>query len=409
MTTASVAWALAVAAGIASGLVNVRRFAPPVWVSIGIALFARVVFAAVTSQRYTPGDVRKYFRQTGQLVLDGKDPLVHLPGREWNFLQFMPYVHALEIKTGLPWVYAVKIAPIACDALIVWLIYLLAGDRGRNRALQYAVNPVSLFVASLHGQVEPVALALALAGILLARRERWFLAGLLLGAAVAAKTWPVLIALAVIPVTRPRKLARLVVGGAVVPVAMLLSGVLFLDTRVVDDLRHIASYSSYVDNWGWAGVLVTAGQRGVGGYGSSVARLGSALTAAAAIAALIVFRRYSTEARALAVLCAALIATAGFGTQYLLWPLPLMLVVGRRAYVGYVLVATAFLGISYLARWPRGHAQFFTAGLSWLVIAALAAVIWDAWREGQARDTGRQTAVDDAGPRQAVVVDSQLD
>ena len=348
--------------------VGIRRLRIPLWVSLVVAAAARVLFAAMTSRHYTPHDVASYFHSAGQLVLHRQDPLSHLPGREWNFLELMPYVFAAEIKSGLPWVYAAKIAPIAADVVLTWLVCRLAGADGRTRALQYALNPVSLLVVSLHGQVEPVALAFGLGGVLLAREERWFPAGLLVGAAIAAKTWPVLILLAIIPATRPRRAAELVGGAAVVPVAMLASGVMVLDTHPVSALGHIASYTSFVDNWGWAGTLVAAGRPGVTGYGSHVGHIGALLVYVAAGVALYLFRHRSPAERAMAALGAFLVVTAGFGAQYLLWPLPLMMAVAGPRRLLYTVTAACWCAVFYLAHWPHGNSVMFLAGLSWLVI-----------------------------------------
>jgi Glycosyltransferase family 87 len=345
-----------------------RRIAVPVWASMGAAALLRVLFAGMTSREFTPNDVRVTFHTTGELVLQGKDPLSHLPpGGGWNFLELMPYIHALEIKTGWPWVYADKIAPVVADVLVVWLVAQLVGSDGRTRALQYAINPLSLLVVGLHGQVEPVALAFGLGGILLAKHDRWLLAGVLLGAAVSAKTWPVLIAIAIFPITRPREALRLVEGIVVVPIAMLVSGIVFLDTHLVTAVKHIVSYSSYVDNWGWGGLVVTSGRTTAVGYNTTVGHIGSALAVVAVVIVLVVFRDRPMEVRAMVVLSAFLVATAGFGTQYLLWPLPLMFAVG------------GIPRIAYLAHWPTLLEQGFLAGFSWLVIATLVWSIWDAY------------------------------
>ncbi len=359
-------------------VVAVRRQAAPVWVSVMVALVLRVLFAALTSRHYTPNDVVTYFHSAGELVLQHKDPVSHLPGREWNFLELMPYVFALEIKTGLPWVYASKIFPIAADLVVTWLVYRLAPADGRSRALQYAVNPLSLLIVSLHGQVEPVALAFALGGVLLARQQHWLLAGALLGAAVAAKSWPVLILLAVIPATRPRQAASFLVGAAVVPALMLASGAIFLDTHPVSVIKHVASYTSLVQDWGWGGLLVSLGGE-PSGYGTAVGHISAVLTGLAVTATLIVFRRQPAAARAAMVLTAFLIVTAAFGAQYLLWPLPLMFVgVGSRR-LWYTTAAAFWASISYLS---NVSAESFLAGMSWLVIAILAAVMVDVYRQG---------------------------
>lgn len=362
-------------------LVGVRRLAVPVWASMAVALVLRVFYALLTSREFTPHDVSSYFYTTGALVLKGEDPLSHFPnGRDWNFLELMPYVHALEIKSGLPWVYAVKITPIIADVVLVWLVAQLAAPRdGQVRALQYAVNPLSLLVVSLHGQVEPVALAFALGGILAARKDRWWLGGLLLGAAIATKTWPAVIALAVLPLSRPREVLKLVEGAVIVPVVMLLSGTVFLDTHPLSAIHRVVAYSSFVDNWGWAGTMVAAGNRKAPGYGTTVGHVGSVLIAVAVAAVLVAFRRRPIDVRAMVVLSAVLAVTAGFGNQYLLWPLPLMFAVGGSPRIAYVGTASVWAGISYLTHWPAATELGFLVGFSWLVIATLVWTIWDAY------------------------------
>lgn len=92
----------------------------------------------------------------------------------------------------------------------VALVARFATRDERTRALQYAVNPLSLLVVALHGQVEPVALAFALGGILLIKSGRPVAGGVLLGVAVAARTWPVIILLAVLPLRDLPRLVRIV-------------------------------------------------------------------------------------------------------------------------------------------------------------------------------------------------------
>jgi Glycosyltransferase family 87 len=286
--------ALCAAAMIAAGFSYNKV---PVAASVAIAAALRVAFALMTSTRYTPRDVAVYFRATAAAVLRGHEPLQVLPGREWNFLELMPYVHAVELKSGLPWVIAVKIAPIAADLVLVWIVSRLAGADGRTRALQYAVNPLSLLVVSLHGQVEPVALALALGGVLLLKKDRPVLAGLLLGAAVAAKTWPILILIAVLPLRRPGRIAQILAGSAIVPVACLASGVIFLNTSIVHAFGRIVSYSGFVYNWTWSGTWLILGHKGAG-YNSPLSGLASLLIVAGVAAALWLLRRHPRPGRA---------------------------------------------------------------------------------------------------------------
>jgi Glycosyltransferase family 87 len=346
----------------------------PVAVSVVIAAALRIYFAIV-AVHFTPHDTGVYFREVGVLVLHGQDPLMHMPYRSWNFLELMPYVYAVVVKSGISWYYGVKIAPIAADVVLVWIVSRLAGGQGRTRALQYAVNPVSLLIASLHGQIEPVALALALGGVLVLRTGRPVLAGVLLGAAVAAKTWPVLILIAVLPLHRRADVARILAGAAVVPVLCLASGVLFLGTKVPRALILVLSYTSNVRNWTWSGVWLALHHVSNGGYDARIGAIGAALAIGFVSLTLYLLRRHPPEERALGALCAALAGAAGFGAQYLMWVLPLTIALADGWRYAYVLAATAWDGIAYLMRSLPGPQLAATRLLSFVVAATLVGLI----------------------------------
>lgn len=384
-------------ATLAVGLIGRRRLALPVWASVSIAAALRTGFAALTSD-YTPRDVIVYFHATAVDVLAGRDPLGGrhpLPPHEWNFLTLMPYIHAAELKTGLPWRYAVKIAPIVADCLVVWLISVIARQAAvpapRSVALAYAVNPLSLLVVALHGQVEPVALCFALGGVALAQRRRWAGAGLLLGAAVAAKTWPVIIAVAVlVAVLRPplrrrlRAAATIVAAGAVVPLACVGTGMAFLDTRVGATVHAAANYRSFIELWTWSGLLVNTGLPNAAGYSSQLDRPATIVLAVGVAATLYAFRGRSLPVLVTATLAATIVFISGFGPQYLLWPLPALFMVGARWREAYVVVASLWASLFYapqLFATPAAE-QGYLAGLSWLVVAVLGAVLVGLWRAG---------------------------
>jgi hypothetical protein len=375
---AEVALLATMAAGTAACAVSVwRRLAPPLWVAVLVALALRAGVAAFAAN-LTPGDVLHHFRLTGEWVRHGRDPLggAHpLPGHEWNFLPLMPAVHALEQLLGLPWKYAAKVVPTLADCGSVALVYLVADREQRARAWQYAVNPVSLAVVAVHGQVEPVALCLALGALACYRRDRWAWAGLLAGAAVAVKTWPVLVLLALL---RPaRRTWRLVAGAAVVPLLVLGAGVLFLDTRVAPTVRGLTSYRGYVDNWGWAGTAVVRWGPRLRGYASPLGPLGTVLTAVAVIVVLWLCRDATPAVRVAAVLGTAVAVTAGFGNQYLMWPVPFLFAAGVPRRTEYVAAAGGWLALAYLPHaFPDGHTRdAYLTGLSWLVVFCICAVI----------------------------------
>jgi hypothetical protein len=378
-------WLLVAVCGIAFGLSFWRRWAPPLWGALAVGLGVRVLAVAL-SYDHTPQDVAVYFQNAGKLVLDGHDPLTGLPTPQWNFLPLMPYVFGAEISTGLPWAVAGKIAPVLADlALVVLLARLGGAERGPLVAFLYAVCPLAVLVTGVHGQVEPVSLALSAGALLAARRGGPGWAGLLAGLAVASKTWPVLLVPGILREVPVRRWWAVAIGLIGAPLALLASIPLFLHASTGDAVDVLSAYRSLVGRWGWTGVLHVFDVAGFG-YGGpkidNIQQIGTIVTAVAVVAAIVLFRRATAVALTAAVLLAFLCVTAGFGVQYLLWPVPFVLLLRRPAGAVFVLLASAWAAYFYL--FAVTHPKLTSAEnvLRWsslLVIAAAVAAI--PWRE----------------------------
>jgi hypothetical protein len=309
--------------------------APPA--AVAVTLATRVLMV-VLANGHTPRDVTRYFQVAGMLAAGGRDPLTQQPVFQWNFLPLMPYVFALEQHLGLTWQLAGKIAPVLADVASTLLLGRLAtGADTRRIPLLYALCPVAVLVTGLHGQVEPVALALGLGGLLLARRHRAVGSGLLLGLAVATKTWPVLLVLGPLRETPVRRWWRLVLPLAAVLVALLLSIPAFLHDSLRAAVHVLANYRSYTGVWGWTGILNYYGLAGAGYRGprvDTVQHIGTAVTLVAV-------------ALTAAVLLTFLVVTAGFGAQYLLWPVPFVLLLRRRTGLVFAVAASLYAAYAY--------------------------------------------------------------
>ncbi|MDG4830495.1 glycosyltransferase family 87 protein [Solwaraspora sp. WMMD1047] len=363
----------------------VRRWGPKLWLAVLVALALRLVAAVLTYGR-TPKDVAVYFHDAGQAILDGYDPVTHLPDFQWNFLPLMPYVFAAEISTGIPWEAASKISPILADLVLVVLLAKLAGaEYGRRFALLYAVCPVAVLVTAVHGQVEPVALALGVAGLLVARRGRLFWSGVLVGLAIASKTWPVVLLPGVLREVPIRRWWQVLLGVGLMPLIFLLSVPLVLGESLTAAVEVLSSYRSLVGRWGWGGLLHLADLiEGIGYTSPKIdfyQPIGTAVTAVAVIGAILWFRHADGVTMTAAVLLLFLSVSIGFGTQYLLWPVPFVLLLGRRWGLAFVLAASCYTATFYLwvALLP-GREDILDPILVWgslpVIATALAAVPW---------------------------------
>ena len=362
-----------------------RGWRVPVLTAAALTLGTRVLMVGL-SNGHTPRDVATYFQQAGKLVEAGRDPLTQQPRFQWNFLPLMPYVFAVERHLGLSWELAGKAAPVLADVAITLLLGRLAlGPDSRRVPLLYALCPVPILVTGLHGQVEPVSLALGLGALLLAGQHRAVGSGLLLGLAVATKTWPVLLALGPLRETPVRRWWRLVLPAAAVLVALLLSIPAFLHDSLRAAVQVLVSYRSFTGAWGWSGILNFFGVSRAGYTGAGVdpvQHVGTVLAVVAVAAAVVGFWRAGAVAVTAAALLAVLAVTAGFGVQYLLWPVPFVLLLRRWTGLVFTVLASLYAAYVYhlVADGTPARPALAIQVQQWaslpVIVAALSALPW---------------------------------
>jgi hypothetical protein len=275
---------------------------------------------------------------------------------------------------------------VLADVAITLLLGRLAlGPDSRRVPLLYALCPVPILVTGLHGQVEPVSLALGLGALLLARQRRAVGSGLLLGLAVATKTWPVLLAVGPLRETPVRRWWRLVLPAAAVLVALLLSIPAFLHDSLRAAIQVLVSYRSFTGAWGWSGILNFSGVSRAGYTGAgvdTVQHVGTVLAVVAVAAAVVGFWRAGAVAVTAAALLAVLAVTAGFGVQYLLWPVPFVLLLRRRTGLVFTALASVYAAYVYhlVADGTPARPALAIQVQQWaslpVIVAALAALPW---------------------------------
>jgi hypothetical protein len=388
VTLFSTAFVLVACTGVCV-LALVRRWSPPLVVSLGIGLGLRILVVYL-AYGHTPHDVAILFHEVARHVLRHRDPLTTLPRYAWNFLPFSAYLLAAELKTGLPWQVAVKLLPVACDVATIGLVGRFVGPAVRgNVQLIYALLPLAVLVSAWHGQIDPIAVALGLSALLLARQRRVVCAGLVLGLAIASKTWPVLFAPGVFRDMPRSRWWRAAVAAAAVLAVLLAPVRLLLHDSFWRAIQVIISYRSFVGSWGWTGVLWDLHVAGAGFTGPRVTEfqsLGTLLTLATLAVVLVVFRRCSGPDLTLALLLAFLAVTAGFGPQYLLWPAALLCVSRRAAGYVWLFLASVYTGLFYLYALPRGESMsswpgaFLQVESIFLIAAAIASMPWSELR-----------------------------
>lgn len=416
--------------GVVLAIVAQRKgWQPSLAVTLAAGIGVRVlilVLAAVDS--WQPVDYARSFRPAGEAILNHRDPVLESNGG-WHFLPMIPYWYGLLLWMGIPWEFAGRLVTVVCDIVLIPLVGKLAGPPNeRLRAFQYACNPLAILVASVHGQVEPVSLVFAVAAFVVARgpggwrrpeplpwlrpRElvrrfthpleedrgatsRAFWAGVLMGLALSAKSWPVILVPALLmflPDLRSRVISVVAIG--VPPVLLLLSlplggwtaweqlpEVLKIIGLRPGDVRPITG------DWGWTAVL----NGGEWVLNPTAAKIGQYMIYAATLACLYWWRKADPIDVSIAILLAFMIFTPRLGAQYLLWFMPFLVARPTRwawptiigcslwAAVGY-LVLTQFPGVT----WYRLHSPWAISSvvLFPLIIAAMP------WRRREAEESG---------------------
>ena len=389
-------------------------------IAVGIGVRVLLMFTAADSV-WQPVDFVNSFKPAGVAVLNHQDPVLGSNGG-WHFLPTIPYVYGLLLWAGIPWEYAGRLVTVVADIALIPLVGKLAGGpKAGLRAFQYALSPLALLVACIHGQVEPVALVFGVAAFVVARgsgdpyrrgvtmtvrevldrlswpnvraaiafraeerpvyrRALW--AGLLMGLALCAKSWPIWLIpgmLLFLPGLRARIVALVATG--VPPLFFLLTLPIFAGTSLADipkvmdvmsDIRPI------VGEWGWTAVLVG----GDWTLHSAYAKIGTYLIYASVLGVCWLWRKADPIDLTTAILLAFMVITPRLGAQYLLWFMPFLVARPTRFAWPAILGASfwAAFGYIYMTQswqiWADSHPIWAMSSILLLPVLALA-MPWD--------------------------------
>ncbi|MFI6919418.1 hypothetical protein ACIBIZ_05635 [Nonomuraea spiralis] len=380
-----------------------RDWRPPLYVAVLVGVAVRVLIMYTSAiDSWQPVDFMESFKPAGEAVLQGKDPVLASEGG-WHFLPTIPYVYGILLWLGIPWEYAGRLVTVVADIVLIPLVGKLAGGpKSSLRALQYALNPLALLIASVHGQVEPVALVFGVAAFVVARGpgdpdrpgittdvvarvrngvsaygvgpsvrrvlgrggmlrrallpgstdradlRRGLLTGLLMGLALCAKSWPIWLIpgmLLLLPHLRARIAALAVTG--LVPVFFLLTSPIFAGTtldeipaviRTIQDIRPI------VGEWGYT-PWFTGGDWALM---PGLASFGTKLIYISVVAVLLLWRRADPIDLTTAILLVFMVMTPRLGAQYLLWFMPFLVARPTRWAWPAIIGASTWAAFGYL-------------------------------------------------------------
>ncbi|MCG5218985.1 hypothetical protein [Streptosporangium sp. KLBMP 9127] len=375
-----------------------RGWRPTLLVALAVGIGFRVLIMTTSAMdSWQPVDFVNSFKPAGEAVLNRQDPVLGSNGG-WHFLPTIPYVYGLLLWLGIPWEIAGRLVTVVSDIVLIPLVGKLAGGgTARLRAFQYACNPLGILVASVHGQVEPVALVFGVAAFVVARgpgdpyrqglsgtfRElyhqamtnlrtlgprgslalafavkpdatrRAVYAGLLMGLALCAKSWPIWLIpgmLLLLPGVRARVVAVLAI--AVPPLFFLVTLPIFAGTslnQIPEVIRVIGDIRPIIGEWGWTAIAVG----GEWTLDSGLARIGTYMIYVSVVVVALLWRRADPIDMTTAVLLVFMVMTPRLGAQYLLWFMPFL--IARPTFFAWPAILGSSLwaatGYIYLTQW----------------------------------------------------------
>jgi hypothetical protein len=280
-------------------------------------------------------------------------------------------------------------------ALAVAIVYLTAASRPLHstNAAQFALSPVLLLTAMLSPDLFGVALASA--GIWAWSRRRPALAGVLLGLAVTARTYPVLILLAL--VVLGLRAGRLDAVGRTLGAAAGAVGVVLLPFLVANPGAILRSYELWWDSAAGLGspwmIPQLLGHPLPTGATTLLTIVGLIVTVlVGTVFALSTQRRPTLAEVALVLVAIALLTGKTFPVQSSLWLLPLVALCGLR-WRDHLLWAGAealhfvavWIYVGGLATPDRGLPAGWYAVFLTLRLAAVGYLVWRVWHTAAQR------------------------
>jgi hypothetical protein len=323
-----------------------HRFAPIFWGMAGLAVAIKVALAfAYVGDAY---DQESFAMVRDALAVAPFDVYDEIVDGHWNyppgFFAWIWPAGQLADATGLAFHGLVQLPAILADVAIAWIVQGYLASRGADVTRRLAASalvllgPVFVAISGYHGQIDSVAILPAVLAFVVWERggaNRALAVGLLMGAAIALKTAPGLLVLALLPSVRsPREAIRLIAFTAAIPVAMIAP-------YVLTDAKHSLSALDYpsVGTAGGLGLISTTMPNPVVDAIRDLGTIWNALWITAT--GLLLWRTKPSPTRGATIVWLALfVFGTGFYLHYLVWGIPFLLLDGALLVAALVQVLT---------------------------------------------------------------------
>lgn len=365
-----------------------RDVAKDLFYIISLALILRILPALLGSPDNM--DVILYKRQAMPII--NNQNIYQVTHRVFPYSPITMFIPAMYLlladKTKIPFHIIVKILPIMGDVSLAIAIYYwtirVKNDRsaGFRNAILYAVNPLAILISSFQGNIMSIPTLFMFLAVMTAIYDcdkNYRLSALLLGLAIAFRSYPVLLLPLVLLKSRisfSKKIKYILYS--LIPTALAFIPFLLIDYKAV--FREIFGYSGFID-YGFAAVgkawslyyfiaankIVWAGEnirqhldsfRILHSYISSGAvmmqliRYSKVIFLSVYLIVLFLCRRFSLVRSVLMAYLGFYFFYSGISSQYLIWIIPFLYFLDGRFSIWYIILATYAVISVYLCYYP---------------------------------------------------------
>jgi len=298
-------------------------------IAIGVRLMFTFFFVNASSE-----DLRFF-------LVDGRHILNKNMSYPFLYFPFYPYLAAASVlvKSFLNPFLFLKLIFGVFDIGVTYMVYLLS-KKNSNSMLLYAINPVSLIISNIHGQFDAIPLFFLLWAAYLSIKKKNILSVIALSAGVWIKTWPFLFSLPFLKRLKDKREFFLI---GIFPLLFTLTHVVFFRINIIDILTPIKNYRGVYGFWG------------IGAMISFLPILSLFLMKIVRRVFLLSFLIFSIFIKRKNIIDEILILllfffsfTVTFGSQWLIWLLPFIIIKKPKYWLWFIISSTVYLMVNFM-------------------------------------------------------------
>ncbi|MBF0503493.1 MAG: hypothetical protein HQL14_00170 [Candidatus Omnitrophica bacterium] len=256
----------------------------------------------------------------------------------------------------------VKILPIISDGIITLLIYLIffkefkvGNKRSISAALFWALNPVSIIITSVHGNLVSIPAACLLFSLYLFIRfeeTQWvaiYCSSFVLGIAIMSKIWPIFVLPLILQKIKTLKGQIIYFLLSVMPLILSLMPIYFQERNVL--FRNFFQYQGIPGWWGFTGLSAIWHAKAI------MILVHFYIIHGAGVLLAVVFLLYLFKTAnsdlfkgSVLIYLAVLFLIPGFGPQYFIWVLPFLIITEDKMLFPFLFYVTILFLIEYSYR-----------------------------------------------------------